>query len=50
VGMGYVHYPAGVTKELVENGQFEIEIACERYPAVASLQAFYDPSGARVKK
>ena len=50
VGMGYVHYPAGVTKELVENGQFEIEIACERYPAVASLRAFYDPSGARVKK
>jgi 4-methylaminobutanoate oxidase (formaldehyde-forming) len=49
VGMGYVHCPTGVTKELVENGRFEIEIACERYPAVASLRAFYDPSGARVK-
>ena len=49
VGMGYVHHPDGVTKELVENGQFEIEIACERYPAEASLRAFYDPTGERVK-
>ena len=49
VGMGYVHHPEGVTKDLVENGEFEIEIACERYPAEAALRAFYDPKGERTK-
>lgn len=49
VGMGYVHHPDGVSRELVEGGAFEIEIACERYPAQASLQPFFDPRGERVK-
>ena len=49
VGMGYVNHPDGVTKEFVASGAWEIEIACERYPADASLSAFYDPKGERVK-
>ena len=49
VGMGYVNHPDGITKEFVANGAWEIEIACERYPADASLRAFYDPTGERVK-
>ncbi len=49
VGMGYISHAGGVTKEFVESGDWEIEIACERYPADASLRAFYDPKGARVK-
>ncbi len=49
VGMGYVHHPDGITRELLENARFEIEIACERYPAEASFRPFYDPKGARVK-
>ncbi len=49
VGMGYVHHPEGVTKDLVENGDFEIEIACERYPTEAALRGFYDPTSERVK-
>jgi 4-methylaminobutanoate oxidase (formaldehyde-forming) len=49
VGMGYVHHPEGVTKDLVENGEFEIEIACERYPTEAAFRAFYDPKSERTK-
>ena len=49
VGMGYVRHPEGVTKDYVESGEWEIEIACERFPAEASLRAFFDPKGVRVK-
>ena len=49
IGMGYVTYPRGVTKELIDNGNWEIEIAGERFAADASLRAFFDPSGERVK-
>jgi 4-methylaminobutanoate oxidase (formaldehyde-forming) len=45
VGMGYVTHPNGVDRRLIEGGRFEIEIAGERHPAAASLQAFYDPRG-----
>lgn len=50
VGMGYVNHPGGVTKDLIESGEWEIEIACERHPADASLRAFFDPTGERVKR
>ncbi len=49
VGMGYVNHGEGITKDYVESGDWEIEIACERFPADASLRAFYDPAGKRVK-
>ena len=49
VAMGYVRHPGGLTKELVQSATWEIEIACERYPAVASLRAFYDPAGDQVR-
>ena len=49
VGMGYVRDPDGVTRELIESASWEIEIACERYPAEASLRAFHDPAGTRVR-
>ncbi len=49
VGMGYVKHPDGVTADLIDNAAFEIEIACETYPAKASLRSFYDPTGARVR-
>jgi len=50
VGMGYVRSDEGVTRDLVHGGSFEIEIACERYPAVASLEPFYDPRGERLQR
>ena len=49
VGMGYVRHGDGVTADLVTGGAFEIEIACECYPADASLRSFYDPKGERVR-
>ncbi|RWK11034.1 FAD-dependent oxidoreductase [Mesorhizobium sp.] len=48
VGMGYVSHPAGVTKELIENSRWEIEIAGKLYEADASLRAFFDPNGERL--
>ncbi len=47
VGMGYVRHAGGVTKDFVQSGDWDIEIACERFPAEASLRAFFDPSGKR---
>ena len=38
VAMGYVERPLGTVKEMIASGGFEIEIACERFPAQASLR------------
>ena len=48
IGMGYVHYDAGVTRDWIEAGRYHIEIAGELFPARASLRAFYDPKRERV--
>ena len=49
IGMGWVRQPDGVTPELLRSARFEIEIAGARYPAEASLHAFYDPGGERLR-
>ncbi len=49
MGMGYVQAAGGVTGDFLASGGFEIEIACERYPATASLAPFLDPRGTRIK-
>jgi 4-methylaminobutanoate oxidase (formaldehyde-forming) len=49
IGMGWVRHPDGVTPELLRAARFEIEAAGERYPAEASLRAFYDPKGERMR-
>ena len=49
IGMGWVRHPDGVTPELLRSARFEIEVAGECYPAEASLHAFYDPKGARMR-
>jgi len=48
IGMGYVE-ATGLNKERIESANFEIEVAKERFSAEASLRAFYDPSGGRMK-
>lgn len=48
IGMGYVDV-AGLTADKIKDSAFEIEIAKERFSAQASLSAFYDPSGSRMK-
>jgi len=49
LGMGYVSYEDGVTRDLLQSSVFEIEVAGELHPARASLQAFYDPKSERVR-
>ena len=49
VAMGYVHHPDGVSADLLASAGWEIEVACHRYCAEASLRGFYDPDGHRVK-
>ncbi|MER8441491.1 FAD-dependent oxidoreductase, partial [Mesorhizobium sp. M1312] len=50
LGIGYITHAAGVTKEFVESSRWEIEIAGSLYAADASLRAFFDPNGDRVKQ
>jgi glycine cleavage system aminomethyltransferase T/glycine/D-amino acid oxidase-like deaminating enzyme len=49
LGLGYVKNEDGVTKEWIEAGKWEVEIAWQRYPANVQLQSFYDPKGERIK-
>ncbi|MFQ5971170.1 MAG: FAD-dependent oxidoreductase [Alphaproteobacteria bacterium] len=49
VGLGYVHNPDGATAAFVASGSYEIEIACERFPAHASLEPLHDPAGQSIR-
>jgi 4-methylaminobutanoate oxidase (formaldehyde-forming) len=50
IGIGYVRdRENGVASEDVLSGEYELEIACKRYPATVSLQPLYDPKMERVK-
>lgn len=49
VGLGYVSHPEGVDADFVASGRWEIEVACERVPARASLRPLWDPKGERIK-
>ena len=49
VGLGYVEHAAGADGAGLAAGRYEIEVACMRYPARASLAPLYDPTGARVR-
>ncbi|MFQ5437160.1 MAG: glycine cleavage T C-terminal barrel domain-containing protein, partial [Anaerolineae bacterium] len=49
VGLGFVENEAGVSKEYVGNGRYQIEIASVRYPTQASLRPMYDSKNKRVR-
>ena len=51
IGMGYISDPTGGTVDsaFIEGGNYEIEIACERVPATASLRPLYDPANSRIR-
>ena len=42
LGMGYIEHEDGVSADFVSSGSYEIEIACTRYRAEASLKPFFD--------
>jgi len=49
LAMGYLEHAGGVTRDWIDAGEFEIEVATERIPATASLRSFYDPQNERVR-
>ncbi|MBU2483635.1 MAG: FAD-dependent oxidoreductase, partial [Alphaproteobacteria bacterium] len=49
VGYGYVRNEDGVSDDFLENGDYELVIAMERFPARIGLKPFIDPANARVK-
>ena len=44
VSMGYVNHAAGVTKDWIESGTWEIEVATKPIAATSQLRPFYDSS------
>ena len=49
IGLGYVSHADGVDADYVNAGSYEIEVACERVPARASLRPMYDPKSERMR-
>ena len=49
VGLGFVEYEDGVTPDFINSGNWEIQIAGVKYPAIASLKPLYDPKNLRPK-
>ena len=49
IGLGYVGHEAGADAAFVNAGRYEIEVACQRIPATATLKPPYDPAGARIR-
>ncbi len=49
LGMGYVTNKEGVTKDWVESGTWEVELAWKRYAAKVQFASFYDPRGEKIK-
>ncbi|WP_367718263.1 FAD-dependent oxidoreductase [Nitratireductor sp. GISD-1A_MAKvit] len=49
VALGVVEYEAGVSKEYLESGKFEIDLAGERFAARPHLRPPYDPKFERPK-
>ncbi len=49
LAMGYLEHSEAITKDWLEAGSFEIEVAGELYPATTSIRSFYDPKNERVR-
>jgi heterotetrameric sarcosine oxidase gamma subunit len=49
LGLAYVKNPAGVTKDWIESGTWEVELAWKKYAAKVQFSSFYDPKGERIK-
>lgn len=49
IGLGYVRHEAGVDKDFLLSGSYELEVRTRRIPATLHLRALYDPTNARIK-
>ncbi len=49
IGYGYVRHAAGIDRDFLLSGTYELEVATERVPAKISTTPFYDPTGRRIR-
>ena len=49
LGMASLNNPEGVSTDWINAGQYEVEVAMERYPAEVQLRSFYDPADDRIR-
>ena len=49
LGYGYVRRAAGVDRDYLLSGHYELEVATERFPCQLHLGPLYDPTMARIK-
>jgi len=49
VGLAFVTSDQPVTKDWLEDAEWEVDIAGDRYDASVSLRPMYDPTSARVR-
>jgi 4-methylaminobutanoate oxidase (formaldehyde-forming) len=49
LGLAYVSNEGGVTKDWIDQGQWEVELAWKRYAAKVQFDSFYDPKASRIK-
>ena len=49
IGLGYVAVDPGADASEILSGNYEIEVACVRIPAEASLRPLYDPRNERIR-
>ena len=49
VGLGSVRHEGGVTKDWIDVGAWEIDLAGERFGARPSLRPLYDPGRERIQ-
>ncbi len=49
IGYGYVRNGAGVDRDYLTAGSYELEVACERVPCELHLGPLYDPKMERIK-
>jgi len=49
IGYGYVRNGAGVDRDYLTSGRYELEVACERVAAEIHLGPLYDPKMERIK-
>ncbi len=50
IGYGYIKNNDGVSKEFIEAGDYELEVATERYPTKVHMKPLYDPQMQRIKR
>ena len=49
IGYGYVRDSRGVTREILEAGSYELEVATRKVPCDLQIGALYDPAMTRIK-